>query len=122
MKPNNWTGFFLGFFLFIIGALSFILLKSIAGLIPMMVGFGLTYLNWRGGRTGLVVFGHVCIALGCFLVTWGIYLLPYSQPTALHIIARPLFWGLISIFGGICANYHGFCNCVRKQNKPADQA
>ena len=119
MKPHNWTGLILGFSLIIIGTVGMLYFNSLAGLIPVMIGFGLAYLNWRGGRIGLIVFGHVCIVLGCFLVTWGIYLLPYSKPTPLHIIARPLFWGLISIFGGICANYHGFCNCIRKKNSTA---
>ncbi|MGB3480308.1 MAG: hypothetical protein WBB67_14260 [bacterium] len=116
MKPQSWVGLVFGFVLGIIGVLGLIFFDRLAGLIPLMVGIGLVYLNWRGGRAGLVVFGHVCIVLGCFLVTWGLYLLPYSKPTILHIVARPLFWGLFSIFGGICANYHGFCNCVRKHD------
>jgi hypothetical protein len=120
MKVHNWTGLIFGFTLAAIGILGLVFFGSIAGLIPMLIGFGLAYLNWRRGRAGLVVFGHVCIVLGCLLVTWGIYLLPYSEPILLHIVARPLFWGLISIFGGICANYHGFCNCIRQQNKTID--
>jgi hypothetical protein len=47
------------------------------------------------------------------MITWGIYLLPYSKPTLTHILSFPLFWGFISLFGGICANYHGFCQCIR---------
>ena len=64
-------------------------------------------------RAVCLIFGHICIIVGCFLITWGIYLLPYSQPTLKYILTRPLFWGLISLMGGICANFHGFCNCVR---------
>jgi hypothetical protein len=120
MKVHSWTGLIFGSILVVIGILGLIFFNSPAGLIPMMIGSGLVYLDWRGGRAGLVVFGHLCIVLGCFLVTWGIYLLPYSEPILLHIVARPLFWGLISIFGGICANYHGFCNCMRQQNKTID--
>jgi hypothetical protein len=120
MRIHNLTGLIFGLILAVVGVLGLVLFGSIAGLIPMLIGFGLVYLNWRGGRAGLIVFGHVCIVLGCFLVTWGIYLLPYSKPILLHIIARPLFWGMISIFGGICANYHGFCNCIRGQNKTID--
>jgi len=60
------------------------------------------------------------ILLGCFLITWGIYLLPYSQPTLAHIFFRPLFWGLFSVMGGICANYHGFCRCVRQSGRLED--
>ncbi len=47
------------------------------------------------------------------LVTWGLYLLPYCEPTLFYIFLRPLFWGLFSIFGGICAIFHGFCRCVQ---------
>lgn len=61
----------------------------------------------------LLVFGHACLVLGCFLITWGIYLLPVSSPTLIHIFTRPLFWGLFSLLGGVCANYHGFCRCVQ---------
>jgi hypothetical protein len=51
----------------------------------------------------VLVLGHVLIVGGCYLVTWGIYLLPISNPSPLGILSRPFFWGLISIFGGICA-------------------
>ncbi|TET23391.1 MAG: hypothetical protein E3J78_02305, partial [Candidatus Cloacimonadota bacterium] len=62
-----------------------------------------------------VIFGHACIVLGCFLITWGLYLLPYAKPTVLHVLTRPLFWGSFSLLGGICANFHGFCQCIRRQ-------
>jgi len=64
-------------------------------------------------RTFLLLFGHGCIVLGCFLITWGIYLLPFSQPRFVYIFTRPLFWGLFSLMGGVCANYHAFCRCVQ---------
>jgi hypothetical protein len=91
---------------------------NFAGFIPLIVAGTLIYLGLRGGRIALLVFGHTVIVLGCFLVTWGIYLLPNSQPTLAHIFGRPLFWGLFSIFGGICAIYHGFCRCIRAKNQP----
>ena len=83
----------------------------VTGFIPLAIGLALVYLGWRGGRTATIVFGHVTIVVGCFLVTWGISLPPVPQPAAVDIFGRPLFWGLISIFGGICAIYHGFCHC-----------
>ena len=86
----------------------------IGGAILFIIGSSLVYLGYTPGRTSIVVFGHMCVFVGCALTTWGIYLLPYSQPTLEHIIFRPLFWGLFSIFGGICAIYHGFCSCVRR--------
>lgn len=50
-----------------------------------------------------IVLGHLLVIGGCYLVTWGINLLPVSNPTFAGILSRPLFWGLIAIFGGICA-------------------
>lgn len=97
------------------GLLGLILSHSLGGVIPLLVGAGLMFLGWFPGRTGLVVFGHACIVLGCVLVTWGIYLVPVAKPDLAHVLTWPLFWGLISILGGICANFHGFCSCVRKQ-------
>lgn len=61
----------------------------------------------------LALFGHACVVGGCYLVAWGIYLLPVSSPTPLGILSRPLFWGLFSIFGGICANMHSSCRCLQ---------
>ena len=86
---------------------------GIGGVVPLLIGASLVYLGLKPGRTALIVFGHVSIVVGCVLFTWGIYLLPHSQPVWQHIIFRPLFWGMISIFGGICSIYHGFCRCVR---------
>lgn len=50
----------------------------------------------------LAVLGHLLIIAGCYLFTWGMTLLPVSTPDPAGILSRPLFWGLISIFGGIC--------------------
>jgi len=112
MKPRINT--ILGIVLVLIGIWSLIQKAGPLSVIPILVGLGLTFVGWKGGRTGNIIFGHLCIVLGCFLITWGIYLLPYSQPTLVHIFFRPLFWGLFSVMGGICANYHGFCRCVRQ--------
>jgi amino acid transporter len=93
-----------------------------SGIIPMAIGAALTYLAFKPGRTATIVFGHALIVVGCILVTLGIYLLPHSEPTWQNVFMRPLFWGLISIFGGICANYHGFCACVRGPKRDAGAA
>jgi len=86
---------------------------DIGSVVPLIIGASLIYLGLRpASRGAIILFGHACIVVGCMLVTWGIYLLPYSEPVWQHIFMRPLFWGLISIFGGVCANYHGFCRCV----------
>ena len=83
--------------------------------IPLLIGAALTYLGFRRGRRGQIVFGHACIVAGCYMVAWGVQLAQVigSAPGWLQILGGPLFWGLFSIFGGICANFHGFCNCVQ---------
>ena len=108
----------LGFLLILLGVWSLLRGAGPMGVIPALIGSALVFLGWRDDRIGTLIFGHVCIVLGCFLITWGIYLLPQSQPTLVHIFFRPLFWGLFSLMGGICANYHGFCRCVRSRALP----
>jgi len=60
----------------------------------------------KGGLTmksiPVILLGHFLIIGGCYLVTWGLYLLPVSVPTPAGILSRPFFWGLILIFGGVC--------------------
>ncbi|MCJ7784311.1 MAG: hypothetical protein MUP41_10280 [Desulfobacterales bacterium] len=115
MKIDSLVTLILGVFLAIVGIVGLVLTRSAGTLIPFVIGASLVYLGWRGGRTALVIFGHACIVVGCMMVTWGIYLLPYSKPTLMHIFARPLFWGMFSIMGGVCAIYHGFCQCILRQ-------
>jgi len=115
MKPKRVINLILGIALIAIG-LYFIVQKKYEGFFPSGIGVSLVYLGYKPGRVALLIFGHVCVVIGCYLVTWGIYLLPHSEPktTLLYILGRPLFWGLFSIFGGICAIYHGFCRCISK--------
>jgi len=87
--------------------------------VPVVTGLCLLVLGWRGGRRLTVLLGHVIVVCGCFLTTLGIYLLPHAKPDLAHIFGFPLFWGLFSIFGGICAIYHGFCRCVCSGKQPA---
>jgi hypothetical protein len=82
---------------------------------PWLYAIAVAGLAW-GTRAGRLVFGHLCVVAGCYLVTWGIYLLPQSSAEFSHILwGRPLFWGLFSIFGGICAIYHAFCRCIAQR-------
>jgi len=85
--------------------------------VPFFIGLSLIYLGFYPGRLALLIFGHLVVVVGCYLTTWGIYLLPHSEPTVAHIFGRPLFWGLFSTFGGICAIYHGFCRCITSGSK-----
>lgn len=92
--------------------------------IPVFIGAGLTFLGFRGGNRGRIVFGHACIVAGCYMVSWGVHLAQVigSAPDWLQILGGPLFWGLFSIFGGICANFHGFCHCVQSCSKEGSKA
>jgi hypothetical protein len=112
MKIRKPISFVLGIIFFIFGI--FMLIKGgFGGIVPLLIGASLIYLGWQGTRIATIIFGHILVVIGCALITLGIYLLPYSKPTLMHIFFRPLFWGLFSVFGGICAIYHGFCNCIR---------
>ena len=111
MKIKNIVSFSLGVIL-LCGGIYALVASGFWGLVPGLIGAALAVLGWLGGRVPLIIFGHTCIVVGAFLLTWGITLLPYSEPTLVGILTRPLFWGIISILGGICANYHGFCRCI----------
>lgn len=117
MRVSSWTTLILGLFLFLVGMIGLVLFEKTAGLIPLVFAGSLVYLGWRESRTALLVFGHTSLVIGFAMITWGIYLLPYSEPKLLHIVARPLFWGFVAMFGGICSIYHGFCRCIRVQRQ-----
>lgn len=78
-----------------------------------IIGLALIYTGWTGGRRAMIILGHSCIVVGAYLITWGLYLLPVSQPTLMGILGKPLFWGMFCMGGGVCAIFHGFCHCVR---------
>jgi hypothetical protein len=113
MKPKRTIAAILGMALIILCLWLFIH-KNLGGLVPGAIGASLVYLGYKPGRAATLVFGHSCVVVGCYLITWGLYLLPSSQPIPAHILGRPLFWGLFCTFGGICAIHHGFCRCVIK--------
>ncbi|MEW6687107.1 MAG: hypothetical protein AB1393_13040 [Candidatus Edwardsbacteria bacterium] len=115
MKLYSPIALALGVILAVFGLITIVPTGNLAGIIPLIIGLSLMFLGWKGGRTATILFGHICIMVGCFLITLGMYLLPYCKPTLLHIFTRPLFWGLFSLMGGVCAIYHGFCQCVRRQ-------
>jgi hypothetical protein len=114
MKPSRITAG-LGIALVALGIYVIITSSSTGGIIPLLIGASLIYLAMGGGRVATLVFGHTCIVVGAYMITWGILLLPYSEPKIAHIFGRPLFWGIFSLMGGICAIFHGFCKCVGRQ-------
>lgn len=111
MKKHSYITMALGFLLVIFCVLMFINNNSVVS--PSgVIGLALIYLGWKKNKTAQIIFGHCLIVIGAYLITWGLYLLPQSSPTFFGIILKPLFWGIFSIFGGICALYHSFCSCV----------
>lgn len=114
MKPSRITAV-LGLILTGVGIYASITTSLTGGLVPVVIGLALIFLAFKRTRVGTLVFGHTCIVVGAYLITWGILLLPHSQPHIAHVFGRPLFWGIFSLMGGVCAIFHGFCRCVTKQ-------
>ncbi len=116
MRKVSVVAVVLGIALAVLGVLGLGAGGITGGVIPLVIGCSLAYLGFRGGPKGLVVFGHACIVVGCYLTAWGVRLamVEGSAPNWLQVLGSPLFWGLFSIFGGICANFHAFCGCVQK--------
>jgi hypothetical protein len=112
MKPKHVIAAALGGILVIFGIVLLVASQQLAGLVPLTIGLSLVYFGYRPSRASLILFGHACVVTGCLLVTWGVYLLPHSEPTLAHVLGRPLFWGLFCIGGGFCAIQHGFCRCI----------
>lgn len=114
-----------------IGLLIFAIYHFVVGIImwavvKLIIGAGLLATTFIKNRYGQIIFGHLAIVAGCMLVTAGIYYVPMISEaisknngniSIYYIFGMPLFWGFISILGGICANYHGFCKCVRHEWK-----
>lgn len=102
---------------FIIGYVFWAVLK-------LLISIGLLFTVFSRKRSGLVIFGHIAIVAGSILLTAGMYYIPYTTEVIKNnqgqiplglIFGLPLFWGFISVLGGICAIYHGFCQCVRRE-------
>jgi len=114
-----------------IGLLVWAIFHFLSGLylwavIKLLVGGSLISLAFIKNRYGMIIFGHMAIVAGAILITAGIYFAPFVSDSIRNnggniplrfIFGMPLFWGFFSIFGGICAIYHGFCKCVRKEWK-----
>ncbi len=121
MKIKQPVSFTIGILLLLMGLVMIIFLRNWAGFFPSIIGISLIFTGFTQGRKVTIILGHMFIVIGCILVAWGVYLLPYTGASLIYVFIRPLFWGLISIFGGICMNYHGFCACVRrKQDKDSE--
>lgn len=113
MKIKPSVGLVLGVLLAAFGAWCVFASNNPAKFIPLAIGLSLVTMHFWHNRGATVLLGHIIVTCGCFLITYGFYLLPYAKPDLAHIFGMPLFWGLFCTFGGICALYHGFCRRVR---------
>lgn len=115
MNPRNVVTLILGIVLTLFGIIAIPGIGHPVAAIALFFGATPLWFGWWRGQPHSIVFGHAFIMVGCFLITWGIYLLPDSNPILAHIFGRPLFCGIFSLMGGVWFNYHGFCRCVRNQ-------
>ncbi len=122
MKIGKIITLILGIGLLVYSTIHFVQGMIMWAVVKLIIGAGLITITFMKSRFGQIIFGHLAIVAGCMLVTAGIYYVPMIaesvkannwQISLIHIFAMSLFWGFFSIFGGICAIYHGFCKCCR---------
>jgi len=121
MKIKQPISFTIGVLILLLSLYMLIFLGTLAGLFPLFISASLVFASFYQGRKVTIILGHMFIVIGCILVAWGVYLLPYTGASIVYVFVRPLFWGLISIFGGICMIYHGFCACVRRKQEKSSE-
>ncbi|HUI93021.1 MAG TPA: hypothetical protein VLX68_12305 [Chitinivibrionales bacterium] len=119
--------FFIGLFVLVLCAVQFALSLDPVRIIGVAVGaffliFG-WFIGWTRSRTFTLVLGHAAVAIGCLVVAYAIYQLPSvrTAPNLLNVLDLPLFWGLLTMFGGYCMITHGYCNCCIRQNESKDK-
>ena len=125
MKSRGIVGLILGIGLLAFGIYHLIIGMYLWAVIKILIGIGLIVLKFVKNRYGTIIFGHMVVIAGCMLITAGIYYVPMiaeqmrktGELKIVYIFAMPLFWGFFATMGGICAIYHGFCKCVRKDWK-----
>jgi len=122
MKTGGIVGLILGICLIAFGVYHIIIGLYLWAFIKILIGAGLIISKFVKNRYGTIIFGHMVVVAGCMMITAGIYYVPMiasqvektGELKIIYIFAMPLFWGLFATLGGICAIYHGFCNCMRK--------
>ncbi len=125
MKSSGIVGLILGLGLLAFGIYHLIIGMYLWAIIKILIGAGLIVSKFVKNRYGTIIFGHITVVAGMMLLTAGIYYVPLiakqiektGELKIVYIFAMPLFWGFFAILGGICAIYHGFCKCVRKDWK-----
>ena len=125
MKSSGIVGLILGLGLLAFGIYHLIIGMYLWAIIKILIGSGLIVSKFVKNRYGTIIFGHITVVAGMMLLTAGIYYVPMiakqiektGELKIVYIFAMPLFWGFFATLGGICAIYHGFCKCVRKDWK-----
>ena len=125
MKSSGIVGLILGLGLLVFGIYHLIIGLYLWAIIKILIGAGLIVLKFVKSRYGTIIFGHMTVVAGMMLLTAGIYYVPIiakqiektGELKIIYIFAMPLFWGFFATLGGVCAIYHGFCKCVRKDWK-----
>ena len=125
MKSSGIVGMILGIGLLAFGIYHLIIGLYLWAVIKILIGAGLVISKFVKNRYGTIIFGHMTVIAGLILITAGIYYVPMiakqiektGELKIIYIFAMPLFWGFFATLGGICAIYHGFCKCVRKDWK-----
>ena len=125
MKSSGIVGLILGLGLLAFGIYHLIIGMYLWAIIKILIGAGLIVSKFVNNRYGTIIFGHMTVVAGMMLLTAGIYYVPLiakqiektGELKIIYIFAMPLFWGFFATLGGVCAIYHGFCKCVRKDWK-----
>jgi len=115
--------FFMGLAVTLLSLAQFLLTLSPYRFIGISVGvffmvFG-WWIGWTRHRGFTVLLGHLAITGGCLTVAYALYQLPFlpSAPTLVEVLDLPLFWGLFTVFGGVCMITHGSCACCIQQHE-----
>jgi hypothetical protein len=109
--------FGIGVFVLLLGIVQFALSHNPMRLISVAVGNLFVFWGWKIGwathRRLIVLLGHFAIAVGCLCATYGLCQIHFlsEMPTVAQVLDMPLFWGLFSVFGGMCMIKHGHCAC-----------
>ncbi len=91
-------------------------------LVSLFIGIFFIIFGWKIGWMDYpkftVMLGHIAIVIGCLLIAYGIYQIPFLEnaPTMIEVLDLPLFWGLFTMWSGSCMIKHSYCSCVRRMH------
>ena len=93
MRIKQPISFVIGILILLFALYMLIFLGKWAGLFPLFISVSLIFASFYKGRKVTIILGHMLIVIGCILVAWGVYLLPYTGASLIYVFVRPLFWG-----------------------------